>query len=272
VTTTETVRSEHDAAWSLCEVSFRRGYRTGVFIAVSRDDPTEVLAESPRFRWRHGTPTPPELPESLECLAALERELTAAGWEAIDLQRGSWWSLQFRRPSVPLKNRLSGYGVAADDDLVAWLTKQATVAAATDKIFGEEPTSEDAIRATVMLREAMRVEAERKEAERREAALLAAERREAARLDTERRETERLEATQRGAERREAERLEAERLEAERLEAERLESERRTIELAARNALHGRLSAYTATGESHLEIRSAFEKKPAVRVRRRFSQ
>jgi hypothetical protein len=234
-------------------VAWRRGHRSGTFVVVRADDDADVLAESPRFRWRTGGDLPPETAETSSCLGAVTSAVAAAGWETVAEGDGEWCALRFRKSLVPLRHRLQAYGVAPDEHLVTWLTEQTTPAPG-DRFFGDEATRLDALRLAAARREAKRLEAEQLEAERLDADRAAAERAEGQRLEAERQRVDQLEA----------ERLERERVEAERRDRERLEAERIAAELSA-SALRSRVGAYAAAGSEQRDIRASFAKKPVPR-------
>ena len=155
-----------------------------------QDDAAEEVAKSPKFRWRKSGAAPPESPEIVSCLEALEGALAAAGWERIDGSGGEWCARQFRRALVPLSERIGAYVVAPDEDMIAWLSAQ-TTAPAHDEI---ETAGDDSAR-VIAIREA----AQRRELKRLEAERLQAERLLLARRDTERVERERVDAERDGA-------------------------------------------------------------------------
>jgi hypothetical protein len=230
--------SRGEDRWAFCEIRWQRAHRSGAFIAVRQGDAREEVAKSPKFRWRESGAAPPESPEIVTCLAALEDALAAAGWERIDEPGGEWCAREFRRALVPLSERMNAYAVAPDEDMLAWLNAQTGAPVTRDT----EPAGDDSAR-VVAIREAARrrelkvLEAERREQERLDGDRLLARHQEFERLEAERREQERLEHERLAARRRENERLEAERLQSERLLLARLENERRERErLAAEEA------------------------------------
>jgi hypothetical protein len=273
-------RAAAGEAWAVCEITWRRRYGSASFVAVRDGDAHQEIGHSPKFRWRNGGAAPPELPEVVSSLRALERDLVSHGWEPTDTEPGDWYALRFRRPLVSLSTRLGRYGVATEESPPARAPKRGSEAVGAEstrdpQVERAEADRLAAERAEAERREAERLEAERLEAERLAAERLAAERLEAERLEAERIEAERREAERLEAERREAERLEAERREAERLAAERLEAERREAErLEAERAegarlasmpLHDRLGAYTVTSGIEREIRAIFDPKESPR-------
>jgi hypothetical protein len=210
--------------WSECAITWQRLHLACAFVAESSDG-DEVLRSAP-FRWRRGGGAPVEAPDAVASLAALQEALVGEGWELIDEPQEAWYSRRFRRPLVPLTQRIAAY--SADSALIAFVESEpGDEAAEPDQATPESaPEADEAERREAERLDTERLEAEQLEAGRQEAERLEAERQEAERLEAERLEAERLEAAQLEAERLEAARLEAERLEAERQEAERLETER----------------------------------------------
>jgi len=203
-------------------------------VAVRRDDGAEEIAKSPKFRWRERGAAPPESPEILTCLAALEGALAAAGWERTDGSDGEWCARQFRRAVAPLSERIRPYVAAPDEDMIRWLSAQ-TTAPADDEI---EAARDDSAR-VIAIREA---------AQRHELDRLAAERLQADRLLLARRETERLER--------------------ELLEAARAEAEQNQAEPADPRTLPNRFVADTAN-HRRVEIPASFEAEalpPRIRI------
>ena len=247
-----------------CVVSLRRGYVSGVFVAVLEAQEPEEIGRSPQFRLRKGDTTLMEAPEVSSCLDALEAELGTSGWERVADEGADRTERRFRRRVVPLQHRISAYLPAPDPEAFLWakvhqdepegppaqtmvdlniaidgvdlapLTGTAVVEATRDSEGTATARARAGAKRSKPKRakdgriEAERLEAERLEAERLEAACVEAEQLEAERLKTERLEAEavRVAAVRVAAVRLEAERLEAERLEAERLEARRLEAQR----------------------------------------------
>ena len=272
-----------EGLWARCDITSQRSYASCAFVAVARNGDDEEVMRSPAFRWRKGNEGPVEAPDAVASLAALEEALLVEGWERIDDPRDQWYSLRFRRPAIPLADRIAAYH--ADGTLMAFVEVEAgdepeePGPAAVERVpdlegLGSakpkqrsraEPTESERLEAARL--EAERLEAERLEAERASAARLEAERLESARLEAER---ERLEAQRLEAERLEAERLEAERVESERREAERLESERlelARLEASGSGALEAeRLEAERVESERREAERLEFERLELARL------
>lgn len=84
-----------------CHIGWWRGYVKSEFQAYSapRERERAVVATSPPFRWSKAEPPPEDLAEAVSALAALRRELEAAGWVATGT-RGRWFAIEFeRRPN-----------------------------------------------------------------------------------------------------------------------------------------------------------------------------
>jgi hypothetical protein len=202
---------------------------------------------SPPFRWRRSGSAPSEAQDAVSSLAALEGALVDEGWELVEQPPDPWFAHHFRRPLVPLMQRIAPY--RAEGALIAFVEPGSAPEPPPERRETQAEPAE-AARLEAERLEAERLEAERLEAERLEAEQLEATRVEAERLEIERLEAERLEAERLEAERLEAERLEAERLEAKRIEAERLEAERAEAErLEAERAGAERLEAERAEAE-----------------------
>ena len=78
------------------EIRWWRGYVTSTFYAVGTgEDEGRVLAQSPTFRWRGGTP-PPREPATEDALRVLVEALETSGW-MIAGDGGDWFALRLRR-------------------------------------------------------------------------------------------------------------------------------------------------------------------------------
>src|SRR5215471_3615704 len=94
--------------WSQCEITWQRHYGSCSWVAVMQDHEREEMVRSPLFRWRRsGAPT--ETPQAASCLAALEDWLVSEGWERTDEPQDAWYALRFRRPLLPLTQRIAPY-------------------------------------------------------------------------------------------------------------------------------------------------------------------
>lgn len=83
-------------ARSGAEIRWWRGYVKSTFYAVgTRDDEQRVLAQSPTFSWRGGTP-PPREPATEDALRVLVEALETSGW-MIAGDGGDWFALRLRR-------------------------------------------------------------------------------------------------------------------------------------------------------------------------------
>ena len=152
---------------ALCEIRWQRGYRSGAFVAVGQNDAAEEVAKSPKFRSRRSGAAPPESPEIVSCLEALEAALAAAGWERIDGSGGEWCARRFRRGLAPLSERVGAYVVGPDDDMIAWLSAQTTAPAHEGiETAGDDSARVIAAREAGRRRELKRLEAERLQDER----------------------------------------------------------------------------------------------------------
>ncbi len=207
-----------EGLWASCDITWRRSYLSCAFVAAARNGDDEQVMRSPAFRWRNGNGVPAEAPDAVASLAALEEALLGEGWERIDEPRDHWCALRFRRPAIPLANRIAAYH--AEGALIAFVEMAPGDEPEEPGPWGVEPVPDFEGLGSGGPKKPSR--AEPAEAER-----LEAERLEVERLEAERLEAEQLEIERAAAARLEAERREVERLEAARLEFERVESERR---------------------------------------------
>jgi hypothetical protein len=80
-----------------CRVYWRRGYVSAEFVAKASPDASAVVAVSPAFRWRQGSP-PDESEASARALADLVDRLERDGWVAAGSKGREWFELAFVWP------------------------------------------------------------------------------------------------------------------------------------------------------------------------------
>jgi hypothetical protein len=79
----------------LCEVVWWRGYVKSRFYAC--DDDGEIVAASPYFRWRRGSPPPESKRRARRAFDRLYEQLAEEGWRPYG-QGASWFSVFLERP------------------------------------------------------------------------------------------------------------------------------------------------------------------------------
>ncbi len=128
-------------SWEECEITWRRGYAHGRFIAARLDGPGPIeVSSSQSVRLPGGHERPQEKPRVLQAVGALVAELERDGWERLG-HRYEWYAYRFRRRTVAAEPTRELAATIAPYHVREAAIERESEQVAGEPMGGEEPTT-----------------------------------------------------------------------------------------------------------------------------------